>query len=100
MSDDEVLRKVKERIVLQERVLKVIALDRLYLHVGSNSAASVHGAPAVGQLHFFVSGITDAVAIKVIIVKRHIAVVALDQASARGVVLGRSQRQSGVVRKR
>ena len=85
--------------MLQERVLETIALDRINFHIRSDSPATVYRATAVGQLYFFVSGITDAIAIEVIVVKRDIAVVALNQAAARRVVLCRGQCEASVIRK-
>ena len=100
--DHVTLGEVEERIVLQQRVLEVIALDRRYAHVGSNAAAAVNGAAAVREFHFAVGvvGILRAVAIVVIVVKRNVAVVALNQAPAGRVVARRGQSQSGIFRQR
>src|SRR5664280_1855340 len=99
--DDVVLGEIEERVFLQQSVLELIGFHRRYLHVGSDTAAAVHGAATVGHLDFVVGVIGVVVAIVVVVVvKRDAAVVALDQAAAWGVVLRRSQRQSGVLRQR
>src|SRR5580658_7319187 len=92
------LGEVEERIMLQQRVLEVIALDRGNGHVRSNAAAAVNCAAAVSEFHFTVGvvGIVDAVAVVIIVVERNVAVVALNQASAGRVVARRGQRQSSV----
>src|SRR5260370_14294293 len=100
MADNIVLREVKESVMLEQRVRESVALDLIYLHVRRDPATSVNGAAAVGQLYFFVGGIVDVVAIKIIVIQRYIAVVALNQSPAWGVVLGRGQRQSGIVGER
>src|SRR4051794_40467617 len=98
MSRGVVLREVEERVMLQESVLKVIALDGIDLHVGHDTAAAVNGAAAVSQLYFFIYGVVFLVALEVVIVKRNIAIVALNETSAWGVIFGGRQRQAGVVR--
>src|ERR1035437_3808922 len=97
--DDVVLGEIEERIFFQQRVLELIGFHRRDLHVGSDTATTVHGAATVGHFDFVVGVIGIVVAVVVVVVvKRDAAVIALDQAAARGVVLRRSQRQSGVFR--
>ena len=102
VGDHIALGKVEERIVLQQRVLEVVALDRGDLDVGSDSAAAVNGASAVSQFYFAIGVVfvVLALAVEVIVVERNVGVVTLNQASARRVVLGRGQRQTGVLRQR
>ena len=101
MVDDVVLGEVEKRIFLQQRVLELIGFRRWDLHVGSDAAAAVNGAATVGHLDFVVGVIGVVVAIVVVIVvKRDAAVIALDQAAARGVILCGRQRQSGILRQR
>src|ERR1019366_4696824 len=88
--DDVVLGEVEEGIFLQQRVLELVGFRRRDLHVGSDAAATVNGAPAVGHLDFVIGVIGIVVAIViVIVVKRDAAVIALDQASARRVIFCR-----------
>ena len=48
MGDRVVLGKIEEGVVLQQRILKVVALYRRDLDVGCDPAAAVNGAAAVG----------------------------------------------------
>src|SRR5271157_1738586 len=100
--DDVVLGEVEERVFLQHRVLKLIGLDAGNLGVGRDAAAAVHGPPAVGHLDFVVgsAGVSVIAVVVIVVVERDIAVIALNQAAAGSVVLGRGQRQAGVIRKR
>ena len=93
-----VLCEIEERIMLQHRVLKVIALDGINLDVWSNSATTINRATAVRQLHFLVRGVIDSVAVEVVVIQRHITVVALNQPPTWCVVLGRRQCQTRIVR--
>src|ERR1700733_7147091 len=95
------LGEIEEGVVLQKRVLKVIALDWRDHNIGLDAAATVNCAPAVGQLHFAI-GIAAGlrIAIVIIIVKRNVAVVALDQPSAWSVIMSRGQSQPCVLRQR
>src|SRR5271167_287236 len=100
--DDVVLGEVEEGVFLQQRVLKLVGLDRGDSYVRSDAAAAVHGSPAVGHLDFVIDGRSVGVlaVVVVVVVQRDIAVIALNQTAAGGVVLGRGQRQSGVLRQR
>src|ERR1700691_2772471 len=95
------LGEIEERIVLQKRVLKVVALDWRDHYIGRDAAAAVDCAPTVGELHFAI-GIAAGlrIAIVIIIVKRNVAVVALDQPSAWSVIMSRGQSQPCVLRQR
>ena len=86
--------------MLQQRVLEVIALHRGYDLVRSDAAATIDRAPTVGKLHFLVGAVRIDVAVVVVVVERHVGIITLDQASARGVVPGCRERQSGVFRER
>src|ERR1039457_2653529 len=99
--DNVVLGEVEESVFLQQRVLELAGFRRRDLHVGSDAAAAVNGTATVGHLDFVVGviGIVVAVVI-VVVVKRNAAVIALDQAAARGVILRRGQRQSCILRQR
>src|SRR5262249_45337070 len=86
------------------------------LHIRGDSSAAIHGAAAVGQLDLFRSGgvvfrgggvvrgvavgVIPALACVVIVVEGNASVIALDQAPAGRVVLGRGQRQAGILGKR
>src|ERR1051326_6703761 len=100
--DDVALGKVKKSIVLQECVLEVVGFDRRNIHIGSDAASAVHRAPAIGELHLAVGGVGSlgAIAVVIVVVKRNVAVVALNEASARRVVVRGGQRQPGVLRQR
>src|SRR5919108_652614 len=80
--------KVEERIVLQEFVLEAVGLLGRDLNVGSNPAAAIHSAAAIGEFNFAVDAVLFGVTVVVVVVERHAGVVALDKAPARGVVLG------------
>src|SRR5215469_5806342 len=54
MRHDIALGKVEERVVLEQRVLEVICLDRRDRHIGSDSSAAINGTSAVRQLHLAV----------------------------------------------
>src|SRR3979409_1682744 len=77
----------------------MIALDLWNLHVGSDSAAAIHRPPTVGQLDVFAVGLV-VVTVEVIVIKRDVGVLALNQASTRSVVLGGGQGQTSVLGKR
>jgi hypothetical protein len=49
MIDHVVLRVIEESVMLQQRILERSALDGINLHVGRDSAASIHGASAIGE---------------------------------------------------
>src|SRR5947207_3056369 len=100
VSDNVVLSKIEEGIMLQQSVLKMIALDRVNLYIGCNSAATVNRAATIGQLDFFVGGIANAVAVEVVVIERDVAVITLNQPTAGGVIFRRRQGQTGVVRER
>ena len=79
----------------------MIALYEGDLFVGIDAATAIDGASAVGQLHFVVcSRRIFFLAVVIVVVERDVRVVALNQASARRVVLGGRQRQAGVFRQR
>src|SRR5437660_192228 len=88
MAGRVALGEVEERVVLQEFILEAVGLLRRDFDVGSNSAAAVHGAAAVGQFDFAVNAILFCITIVVVVVKRDASVVALDEPSTGGVVLG------------
>src|SRR5579872_213477 len=92
------LREVEERIVLQQSVLEMIRLDGRNVDVGSDAAAAVYRASAVGQLDFAVRRVAAVVlaAVVVVVVERNVAVITLNQSAAGCVVVGRRQRQSGI----
>src|SRR5579871_4546378 len=101
MTHDVAFGEVEKRVVLQQRVLEMVGLVGRNSDVGSNSAAAVHGAAAIGELHLAVGGIRGlGIAVVVVVVKRNVAVIALDQTAARSVVVCRCQRQTGVFRQR
>src|SRR5260370_22090504 len=88
--------KVKQRVVLQQRVLELIGLEGRELHVGSDAATAIHGASPVGELHFVVGVILLALPVVVVIVEREVRVIALDETSAGGVVLGGGKCEAGM----
>ena len=90
------LGKIEQSVVLQQRVLKFVGLVGRQLHVGSDAAPAIHGASAIGELHFVIGVILFALAVVVVVVEREVGVIALDQASAGGVVLGGGQGQAGI----
>ena len=96
------LGEIEECVVLQQRILEVVALDRGDLHVGSDAAAAVYRAAAIGEFHFAIGVVLVlfALAVVVIVVERDVGVIALNQTSARRVVLRRGQRQAGVLGER
>src|SRR5208282_140874 len=94
------LSKIKQRVVLQQRVLELGGLVGCKLHVRSDAAAAIHRASAVRELDLVVGVILFPLAIIVIIVEREIGVIALDQASAGGVVLRGGEGQAGIFRQR
>src|SRR6185312_535694 len=95
------LCEVEERVVNEQCVLEGIGLDWGQFNVRSNSTAAVHGATAVGELNFMVgSSVLIGVAVEVVIVERDVGVIALNQASAGGVVLGGCKREPSVLRER
>src|SRR2546430_9722168 len=96
--DHVVLGEVEERIVLQERILEMRALDGVDLDVGGDAAAAVHGAAAVGQFDFAVRGSLAVIvgAIEIIVVQRDVGIVALNQASTGSVVMGGLERESRI----
>ena len=95
------LGEVEEGVVLQERVLEVIALDGRNVYVGSDAAAAVNRPSAIGEFYFAIRRVVlGFAAIVVVVVERDIAVVALDEASARGVVVSSGERKPGVFRQR
>src|SRR6202043_3880791 len=93
---------VEERVVLLKRVLEVIALYGSNRDIWSDAAAAVDCASAVSEFHFAVNvvGRLGAVAVVIVIVERHVAVVALDKPSAGSIVTRRSKRQASVFRQR
>src|SRR5208337_1484088 len=96
VRDGVALGKVKQRIVLQQRILELVGLVRRQLHVGSDAATAIHGTPTIGELDFVVGVILLALAIVVVIVERKVRVIALDETSAGGVVLGGGQGKAGI----
>src|ERR1035438_5461884 len=62
------LGKVEQRIVLQQLLLKFIGLVGRQLHIRSDAASAIHGAAAVGQLHFLVGGILFVFAVVIVVV--------------------------------
>src|SRR5437588_12025859 len=96
--DHVALGEVEECIMLQQSVLEVIALHRRNVHVRSNATAAIHGTSAISEFYFAIGGIgaLSRVAIVVVVVERNVAVIALDQASAWGVVMCGGQCQAGI----
>ena len=85
-----VLSEVEEGVVLQEFVLEAVWLGLRELHVGRDATAAVDRASAVGELDFFADvGVRLVVVVVVVVVERDAVVIALDEASAGRVVLGR-----------
>src|SRR5579864_5099018 len=75
----------------------MIALDGRNVYVRSNAPAAINGPSAISQLHLAVRRVVlGFAAIVVIVVERDVAIVALDKASARSVVVSGGERQSGV----
>src|SRR5690349_24780432 len=95
-----VLGEIEKGVVQQQSVLKGVVLGRGNLHVGSDAVAAVNRASTVGVFDLAAGGFAAVVALKVIVVERNSAVVALNEASAWGVVLGRGQSQPGILRER
>src|SRR5579864_3778161 len=94
------LGEIEERVMLQQRILEVVALWSRDFEVGCDSSAAVYGAPAVSKLYFAIAvsvAVFFSVAIVIIIIERYAGVVALNQATAWRVVLCRGQRQAGVL---
>src|SRR5580704_7417890 len=98
MINHEVLGIVEEGVVLQERILERIALAGIELHIWHNAAPTIDGAAAVGKFHLAIRGAGFAVvfAIEIIVVKRNVGVVALNQTSAGRVVVSCGERESGI----
>src|SRR5262249_2381287 len=92
--------KIEERILLQQRVFKPRGLDGRDFHIWSDATAAEHGAPAIRKPDFLIGAALLLITIVIIIVERDSGVIALDQAAARGVVLGGGQGQPGIFRKR
>ena len=44
-----VLREVEEGVLLERRLLEVIALDLIDMLIGSDATPSIDGAPGIGQ---------------------------------------------------
>ena len=96
------LGKIEEGIVLQQGILKVVALYRGDFNVGRDSAAAVNRAATVGEF-YFTTGVVFvflALTVEVIVVERNVGVVTLNQAHAGRVILRRGQGQTGILRKR
>ena len=92
---------VEERVMLQQRVLKVIALDRRNHDIRRDAAAAIYRAAAVGELHFAVGvAARFGFAVVVVVVERNVAVVALDQPSTGRVIVRRGERQASIFRQR
>src|SRR5438046_1478925 len=100
MSIGIVLGKVEECVMLQQRVLEMVTLDGINLYVGCDSAAAVNSASAISQLYFLVGGVIVLVALEIVVVKRNVAIVTLNQTSAWCVVLGGGQCKTSVIRQR
>src|SRR5579863_5165403 len=101
VSDHIALREIEKCVVLQQRVLKVIALQRRDHHIGRDAAAAIDGASAIGEFHLAVGVAAGfGVAVVVVIVKRNVAIVALDQATTRRVVVSRGEGEAGILRQR
>ncbi len=93
---EEMLGVVGERKLRQQiRFERVEFLGRELL-VGRDPTAAIHRASAVGHLH--VGRIPRRGVVPVVVIEeRNVAVVALDQPPAGRVVLGRGQRQAGIL---
>src|SRR5579864_4664424 len=94
------LGEIEERVMLQQRILEVVALRRVDFDVGRDSPAAVNGAATVSKLYFAIAvsvAVFFSVAIVIVVVERYTGVVALNQATAWRVVLCRGQRQAGVL---
>src|SRR5277367_3957849 len=96
MSYHVMLCKIEESVMLQERILEVIALGGLDFYIGRDAAAAVNRAAAVGELHFFVRNVVLFGTLEVIVIKRDVGIVALNETSAGRVVVGGGESQSGI----
>src|SRR5579862_280713 len=92
--------EIEERIFLQQRVFKARGFDGRNLYIRSDASAPKYRASAVCEPHLFVGRILFLIAIVIVIIQRDAGIIALDQASAGGVVLGSGQCQSGILGKR
>src|SRR5579871_2310146 len=88
--------------MLQERILEMVRFNRRDVYVGSDATATVHRASAVSELHLAVRrvGALGALAVVVVVVQRDVAVIALNQPSARSVVVSGRKSQTGIFRQR
>src|SRR5437870_3732054 len=75
----------------------MVALEGRNLHVRCDAAAAVDRATAVGELDLTAVVAVFAFPIEVVVIERDVRVVALNQPSARGVVLSGGQCQSRVL---
>src|SRR5256884_6635178 len=92
---DVALGKIKEHVMLKQRVLEAVALNRRNLNVRTNAPAAINRAPAVSELDLVRVVVLFSLAVEIIIVERNIRIIALNQTSAGRVVFGGGQSQTG-----
>src|SRR5450755_3550275 len=101
VADHVVLGEVEESVFLQQGIFKLIAFDRRNDDVRIDPATAIYGASAIRHFDFAAgsrgSAVSAVAAVVVIVVERNAVVFALNQASAGCVVLGRRERQAGVL---
>src|SRR5262245_48684825 len=90
------LGKIEESVMLEKRILKPRALNRLNHDVRSDAATAINRPAAIGELYFTASGLVVIVAVKVVVIERDVGIIPLDQPATRGVILGGGQSQSCV----
>src|SRR5262249_16451094 len=95
-----VFGEIEESVVLQQGILEPVALGSFVLHVRTDSTAAVNGTAAIGELDLLAAVALFLLAVVVVVVERNACVLALNQAAAGRVVLGGSECQAGIFRKR
>jgi hypothetical protein len=89
-----VAREVEERRLHVKLGLELVDLGRGVLFIGGDAAAAIDGAAAIG--HLDVLHVLGFVLVIVVIEERLIGVIALDEAAAGCIEMGRGERQAGV----
>jgi len=81
---------VEKSVMLQQRVLKVVALDGGNYNIRRDAATAVNRTATVSEFYFAI-GIAArfSIAIVVVVVERDVAVIALDEPSAGRIVVRR-----------
>src|SRR5947209_5548666 len=92
---DVALGEIEEDVMLEQRVLEAVALNRRNLDVRTNAAAAINRASAVRELDLVRVVVLFRLAVEIVVIGRNIRIIALNQTSAGRVIFRSEERRVG-----